>query len=100
MAATPEPVLSTALYMALMAGICALALIHRLGTFVPLQAIAGFVIVLGIPVIMPEQLPTALDSPIPGGTALAITALTNPFYGIVAGELVALVGEVMGGSAG
>jgi adenine/guanine/hypoxanthine permease len=100
MAATPEPVLSTALYMVLMAGVCALALVRRVGTFVPLQAIAGFLIVLGIPVIMPEQLPTALESPIPGGTALAITALTNPFYGIVAGELVALVSEIMGISAG
>jgi adenine/guanine/hypoxanthine permease len=100
MAATPEPVLSTALYMALMAGVCALALVRRVGSFVPLQAIAGFLIVLGIPVIMPEQLPTALESPIPGVTALAITALTNPFYGIVAGEVVALVTEVMGVSAG
>jgi adenine/guanine/hypoxanthine permease len=100
MAATPEPVLSTALYMALMAGVCALALVRRVGTFVPLQAIAGFLIVLGIPVIMPEQLPTALESPIPGVTALAITALTNPFYGIVAGEIVALVTEVMGISPG
>lgn len=100
MAATPEPVLSTALYMALMAGVCALALVRRVGTFVPLQAIAGFLIVLGIPVIIPEQLPTALESPIPGGTALAITALTNPFYGIVAGELVAIVTELIGGSVG
>jgi adenine/guanine/hypoxanthine permease len=100
MAATPEPVLSTALYMALMAGVCALALVRRVGTFVPLQAIAGFLIVLGIPVIMPEQLPTALESPIPGGTALAITALSNPFYGIVAGELVAIVIELAGGLAG
>lgn len=96
MAATPEPVFSTALYMALMAIVCGLGLVRRVGTFVPLQAIAGFLIVLGIPVIMPEQLPTALEFPVAGGTALAVTALTNPFYGILAGELVALVVDFLG----
>lgn len=43
---------------------------------------------------MPEQLPTALDDPLAGGAALAVTALTNPFYGIVVGEIVVLLTEM------
>lgn len=100
MAAAPNPVLSTALYMTIMAGVAGLGLIRRVGAIIPLQAIAGFLVVLGIPVIMPEQLPTAVESPLAGGTALAVTALTNPFYGIVAGELVALVLEFVGDGVG
>jgi adenine/guanine/hypoxanthine permease len=94
MASASDPVLSTVLFMALMAAVTGLGLVTRVGRFVPLQAIAGFLIVLGIPVIMPEQLPTALEAPLAGGTALAVTALTNPFYGILAGELVALLVEL------
>ena len=80
--------------MALMAVLTFAGLVGRLGKFIPLESIAGFLIVLGIPVIMPENLPTAVEDPIPGGTALAVTALSNPFYGILAGEAVNLLIEV------
>ncbi|MBZ0155424.1 MAG: hypothetical protein K8I29_04310 [Alphaproteobacteria bacterium] len=91
MAAAPQPVFSTVLFMALMAAITLLGLVKRVGRYIPLQAIAGFLIVLGIPVIMPEQMPSAAQSPLAGGTALAVTALTNPFYGLLAGEAVVLI---------
>ncbi|MPZ23219.1 MAG: hypothetical protein GEU28_06690 [Dehalococcoidia bacterium] len=94
MADTSMPVFSTVLFMAFMAVIAFTGLITRVGRLVPLQAIAGFLVVLGIPVIMPEQLPGAAEEPLPGGTALAVTALTNPFYGIIAGEVVALFVEL------
>lgn len=101
MAAAPQPVLSTALFMTLMAGIAAFGLVSRLGALIPLQAIAGFLIVLGIPVIMPEQLPAAVEQPLAGATALAVTALSNPFYGIVVGSIVAaLVGMGVIGAGG
>jgi adenine/guanine/hypoxanthine permease len=91
MAATPDPVFSTALFMALMAAITLFGLVRRVGEYVPLQAIAGFLIVLGIFVILPQQLPQVVENPLPGAAALAITAFSNPFYGILAGEAVALV---------
>lgn len=91
MADTPDPVFSTALFMALMAGITLFGLVKRVGDYVPLQAIAGFLIVLGIFVILPQQLPQVVENPLPGAAALAVTALSNPFYGILAGEAVALI---------
>lgn len=91
MAEAPDPVLSTVMFMVFMAIIAGLGLIKRIGSVVPLEAIAGFLLVLGIPIIMPEQLPGALESPLAGGTALAVTALSNPFYGILAGQLVVLL---------
>lgn len=99
MAAAPQPVFSTVLFMALMSVITLLGWVTRIGKYVPLQAIAGFLIVLGVPVIMPENLPGVAENPLAGGTALAVTALTNPFYGILVGEAVALLIEygIVGG---
>lgn len=90
MADAPRPVFATVLFMAIMAVLALLGVIGRVGRLVPLQSIAGFLVVLGIPVIMPENLPAVLEEPIPGATALVATALSNPFYGIVAGQLVAV----------
>ena len=88
MAATPEPVFSTVLFMGAMAVTTGIGLVGRLGRFIPLHAIAGFLVVLGVPVVLPENLPMVLDAAIPGSVALAVTAASNPFYGIVAGQLV------------
>jgi adenine/guanine/hypoxanthine permease len=57
------PVFSTVLFMAFMAAITLLGLVGRLGQYVPLQAIAGFLIVLGIPVILPENLLMVVENP-------------------------------------
>ncbi|MHB9109497.1 MAG: hypothetical protein ACYDCO_20785 [Armatimonadota bacterium] len=97
MAAAPQPVFSTVLFMFLMAGIAFFGLVRRVGEYVPLQAIAGFLIVLGIPVIMPNQLPLVLDDLVPGATALAVTALSNPFYGIILGMAVFYIVQWIGG---
>ena len=91
MAATPQPVFSTVLFMALMAVLTFAGLVGRLGRHVPLQAIAGFLLVVGIPVIMPENLPTVAQAPLAGGTALVVTALSNPFYGLLAGQAIVLL---------
>lgn len=92
MAETSLPVFSTVLFMALMAVLTFAGLVGRLGRYIPLEAIGGFLVVLGIPVIMPENIPAAAGAPLIGGTALAVTALTNPFYGLLAGQAVALLG--------
>lgn len=93
MAAAPEPVISTVLFMVLMAFITYFGFVKKAGTIIPLEAISGFLVVLGILVIMPEQLPSVAENPLAGGTALAVTALSNPFYGILAGEAVAFIME-------
>lgn len=90
MAATAQPVFSTVLFMALMAVVTFVGLVGRLGRYIPLQAIAGFLVVLGVPVILPENLPSVAEAPLAGGVALIVTALSNPFYGLLAGQGVAL----------
>lgn len=90
MADTQLPVFSTVLFMLVMAAVTFFGLVGRLGRYFPLQAIAGFLIVIGVPIIMPENLPTVAEEPLGGGTALIVTALSNPFYGIIAGQLVVL----------
>src|SRR5690606_37879949 len=90
MADTQAPVFSTVLFMAVMAVVTFFGLVGKLGRYVPLQAIAGFLIVIGVPIIMPENLPTVSEAPLAGGTALIVTALSNPFYGLIAGQLVDL----------
>lgn len=90
MAATSMPVFSTVLFMALMAVVTFLGLVGRLGSHIPLEGIAGFLVVIGIPIIMPDNLPTVAAAPLAGGVALAITALTNPFYGLLAGQAAAM----------
>jgi AGZA family xanthine/uracil permease-like MFS transporter len=76
--------------MALMAVLLFFGAVGRIARYVPLQGIAGFLLVVGIPVIMPENLLAVSEAPLAGGTALAVTALSNPFYGLLAGQAVAL----------
>jgi adenine/guanine/hypoxanthine permease len=99
MSAAPMPVFSTTLFMAMMALITFFGLVRKIGRYIPLEAIAGFLIVLGIFVILPQQLPQVMENPLPGAAALAVTALSNPFYGIVSGELIVLllaIGSALG----
>ena len=67
------------------------------GPNIPLQVIAGFLIVLGVPVVIPENVPTALTDPVPALIAAAVTFLTNPFYGLLIGEAAALLLAVLFG---
>lgn len=92
-AEAPQPVFATGIFMAAMAVLTFVGLVGVLGRYIPLESIAGFLLVLGIPVIQPDNLPAVAEDPLPGGTALAVTAVTNPFFGIIAGEAVHLLVE-------
>ncbi|MBA2557835.1 MAG: hypothetical protein H0V12_10915 [Chloroflexi bacterium] len=83
-----------------MAALTLLGLVSRFGKVVPLQATAGSLIVVRIPVILPENLPAVAEAPIAGSTALAVTAFSNPSYGIVTGQLVSVVVRLGLGAGG
>ena len=94
----PHPVFSGVLMMGLMAIILFAGLLPRIGKFVPSESIAGFLFVLGAIVTVPINAASALsgDSAVVGGVTMAVTAITDPFLGMVAGLVVKLIGPVLG----
>jgi len=107
-AAAPWPVMAGVLMMLLCAILLFLGLMTKAVKYVPVQAIAGFLFVIGFFSTFIPQLRNVFFAP-PGGvlrdyvtsmdmvqasTALALTALTkNPFIGLVGGILVYYIGS-------
>lgn len=89
-AAAPNPITSAAIMMALAAVILLLGLIGRAARYIPLQAVTGFLLVLGALIIFPENAPQAMEAdPIVGGVTAVVTGATmDPFIGMIAGLIV------------
>lgn len=102
-AAAPNPVLAAALMMAFAAAILLLGLIGRAAKYVPIQAVTGFLLLLGTMIIFPENAPAAMEAdPVVGSVTAVVTAATmDPFIGLIAGlivkGLIALSGTISGG---
>ncbi|MFF4415810.1 hypothetical protein ACFYY8_25050 [Streptosporangium sp. NPDC001559] len=94
-AATGMPVFSAVLFLGLMAVISGLGLVERMGRWVPLESVAGFLIVIGMFVVLPDNIGNV--NRLPDAVAMAVTAFSNPFYGIVAGEAIALLEQLLPG---
>lgn len=86
-AASPNPVLSAALMMGIAGVILLLGLIGRATRYIPVQAVTGFLLLLGALIIFPENAPLAMEEdPIVGGVTATVTAATmDPFVGMIAG---------------
>ncbi|WP_040227177.1 guanine permease [Bhargavaea cecembensis] len=89
-ASAPHAVLSGVLMMILMAAILVTGLLPKIGKFVPSASIAGFLFVLGAFVTLPGNAIASLTgeeagSGITGAVTMIITALTDPFFGMLAG---------------
>jgi len=90
-AAAPWPVLAGAVMMLLCALLLLLGLMTKAVKYIPVQAIAGFLFIIGFFATFVPNLNSSFATGNIGQatTALAITALTkNPFLGLVAGILV------------
>ena len=68
-------------------------LLPKIGRYVPSSSIAGFLFVLGIfkTVVLDAPVAFATNAAV-GGTAMVVTAVTNPFLGMVAGVAAKLLG--------
>lgn len=92
--AAPHPLASGVLMMTIMAVILAAKLLPKIGEHVPSESIAGFLLVLGAIVTVPTNASLALKSgvgtpdAIIGGVTMAMTAITDPFVGMLAGLVV------------
>lgn len=89
-AAAPNPVISAAIMMAIAAVILLLGFIGRAARYIPIQAVTGFLLVLGALIIFPSNAPEAMNAdPIVGGVTAVVTGATmDPFIGMIAGLLV------------
>ena len=86
-AASPNPVFSAALMMGLAAVILLLGWIGKIAKYIPIQAVTGFLLLLGALIIFPENAPLAMEeNPFVGGVTAVVTGATmDPFIGMIAG---------------
>lgn len=100
-ASAPHAVWSGVLMMVIMAIILFAKLLPKIGKFVPSASIAGFLFVLGAIVTLPANAISALTgegagSGIVGGVTMIVTAITDPFLGMLAGIIVQFLMTVFG----
>lgn len=100
-ASAPHAVWSGVLMMVLMAIILFAKLLPKIGKFVPSASIAGFLFVLGAIVTLPGNAISALTGEgagngIVGGVTMIVTAITDPFLGMLAGIIVQFLMTVFG----
>lgn len=89
-AGAPNPLTSGVLMMVIMALILFAGLLPKIGKYIPSQSIAGFLFILGAVVTAPSNALAALSTdiaggPIVGGVTMAVTSITDPFVGMLAG---------------
>lgn len=100
-AATPNPKTSAIILMGIMMVILLTGLLPKIAKLVPVQAIAGTLFVLGVFVTIPDNAVAAFSGNDPVGalacgTTLGVTAISDPFFGIVAGVLVRFLALSLG----
>lgn len=92
-ASAPEPVIAGCLMMLIMAVILFAGWLPKIGKYVPSASIAGFLLVLGMFVTFPENAATALagKEQLIAAATMIITALVDPFVGLLSGGLLKVV---------
>ncbi|MGI6199274.1 MAG: NCS2 family permease [Christensenellales bacterium] len=94
--AAPHAVISGVIMMGIMALILFFGLLPKIGKFVPSQSIAGFLFILGAFVTIPGDGAAAFATAEAGGSILAavtmsVTAVFDPFFGMLAGIVLKLI---------
>lgn len=96
-ASAPHPVASGVIMMVIMAAILFAGLLPKIGKFVPSESIAGFLFILGSVVTVGGDAPLAFStSPVLGGVTMVVTAVTDPFVGMVSGIILRTVMTFIG----
>lgn len=93
-AAAPHAIISGIIMMAIMFVILITGVLPKIGKFVSSQSIAGFLFVLGAFVTVPGNGAVALSSgsPLLGGVTMVVTAMVDPFVGMLSGIVLKLLG--------
>ena len=89
----PHAVWAGVAMMVVIGVILLLKLLPKIGKYVPASSIAGFLFVLGIFKTVVLDAPSALaTNAAVGGTTMVVTAVTNPFLGMLAGVAAKFLG--------
>ena len=99
--AAPNPMFAGILMMVIMAIILVTGLLPKLARFVPMQSIAGFLFVIGAFATIPGNAFAAFNGAdgverMGAGVALLVTALTDPFIGLMSGTVFMRIAPVFG----
>ncbi|WP_153731413.1 NCS2 family permease [Sporosarcina obsidiansis] len=100
-ASAPHAVWAGVLMMVLMAIVLVTGLLPKIGKFVPSSSIAGFLFVLGAIVTLPDNAIMALTGEgagtgIVGSITMVVTAITDPFLGMLSGIIVQFLINLFG----
>lgn len=92
-ASAPHPVWAGVAMMVIIGLILITGILPKISKYVPASSIAGFLFVLGIFKTVALDAPAALAmNAAVGGSTLVVTAVTNPFLGMLAGIVVRMLG--------
>ena len=92
-AAAPHAVWAGVAMMAAIGIILLSGLLPKIGKYVPSSSIAGFLFVLGVFKTVAPDAPAALaTAPAVGALTMTVTAVTNPFFGMLAGVAARFLG--------
>jgi adenine/guanine/hypoxanthine permease len=86
-ASAPHPLGAAIIYMSIAAIILGSGLIYKIAKYIPISAMGGYLFVIGAFLILPYNAIDAfkIGDPVVVALTLSMTALTNPFYGLLAG---------------
>jgi AGZA family xanthine/uracil permease-like MFS transporter len=98
-AGAPWPVAAGVTMMAVSGALLLTGLMTKIGSYVPSQSIAGFLLIIGFSLTLVPNLGAvaASESPLEGIVAASVTMLSgNAFIGMVAGVIVKITGTLFG----
>lgn len=91
-AVADHPVNAGIAFMAIMAFILLVFLLPKIGKLIPIGATAGYLFIIGAIIVIPDNLVAAVqDGNMVGIITFVITAISDPFIGMVAGILTQLI---------
>ena len=96
-AAAPNPKLCATMMMLIVAAVCLFKLMPVLAKFIPSQCIGGFLFVLGVFSVFPDNASIALEGdPVIASVTALVTATVDPFIGMCAGVILRFLMGVIG----
>ncbi len=91
-AVADHPISASVVLMAIMALLLLFLILPKLGKLIPVGATAGYLFIIGAIIVIPDNLIFAVqDGNMVGIITFVITAVSDPFIGMVAGVLASLI---------
>jgi AGZA family xanthine/uracil permease-like MFS transporter len=87
-----HPVTAGIIFMAIMAVILLSGLLPKLARWIPISSTSGYLFVLGAVLVVPDNMAAAVGgNPLVGSITAVVTAISDPFIGMLAGIIVRMI---------